>query len=415
MTTSPTVSSTQQIPATAVGLQLHGNVKSVAKLWAFALAWNLFITGFYFLSHRDPAHSPPFWPFAPFFCLGGVVVLLAIYVTISRRRFGPSTFELQSAAAVPGGLITGMVRIPKPMIVRVGVHLRLACVRGDIVTFADNDTQVQENVVLWEEHRMLDRFAPGAEVSEIPVYFRIPRDAKLSDQTQSAGRIFWRLDVKAKTSGINYFASFVVPVVVGQVPQNLATISDPAASMQSPQPARRQAMDQHIHFTPLAGGGCQCELTAARGKLPAFIFAILGIFFLAVGVILFVSRAHGPDFLGTAFGAIGIIYAIISILPGAFCIGLAAWILLEQATIVIRRGSLSVHTKVLMINRQHQLRAADVQDITMKIEGQVNDHPLYSIEAIRPKDKPLRLCGLIREKGDAQWLAEEFKKSLFQK
>ena len=68
--------------------------------------------------------------------------------------------------------------------------------------------------MLWEDqqtvmHELLD---DQAEISAIPVVFQIPADCRPSDDRDASDKTLWRLITSAKVPGIDYSATFEVPV-----------------------------------------------------------------------------------------------------------------------------------------------------------------------------------------------------------
>ncbi len=216
-----------------------------AGVWGFAIVWNCFVGFIYFCIH-DLAKPPLGW----FFCLfGGVGVFMlstAVYMTITRLRYGRPVFEIQRLAAVPGGVVTGAIRLPRPFVYHSAIHLRLACVRGVVQKLAAGRA-VQEESVLWEGRCVLDRYSPGITVEKIPVFFRLPPSAIPSDIVRTAqpvwwkpearpkAGVLWKLDAKANAGSLPFFSSFVVPVLAGRPSEAFENLPDPTSSLRSPQ------------------------------------------------------------------------------------------------------------------------------------------------------------------------------------
>ncbi len=398
-------SSPQQIRAFALGMKISGNLSSTAGIWAFTIVMNIAAGGFCYLMalERKP---PSLWVFCVFIAMGLLPLALATYVTISRFRYGWPVLEFQTFASVPGGVLTGTIRIPKPLVYREGIHLSLACMRGVVRRGLGNDP-VEMLSVLWEDRCILDRFSPDATVGQIPVFFKIPSRAKPSEDVQAGSRILWRLDVKAKTAGVPCFMSFIVPVLAGPLSPEARNLPDVTAALRSPpQPARQAPADRRIQLRVLADGGCQCEFAAGRNVGMAMLWMVIGAGFAGVGTI--------PFF--TSDGAIGLAFGTIAVAVGASIgLGLGVYGLLACATITVRPGSLVIERGVAMFMRRRQMSSGDISDITVRIGGQLNDQPYYEVIAARSTGEPLTLTTLMKDKADAELLAAAFKKSLLGK
>jgi hypothetical protein len=183
-------------------------------MWIFGFFWIVFTSLAIWGVRQVPSRNlPPLWFFGIFYSFGLVMLLIAGYVTMSRVRYGRSVLELQTLGCTPGGVMTGAIRIPRPLIYRDSIHLRLACIRSAVQRTLAWNHGVQEEDVLWEDQCTMDRFSSGARVGQVLVSFRIPPAALPCCEPKGGQQILWRLEVKAKTAGLPYVASFLVPVL----------------------------------------------------------------------------------------------------------------------------------------------------------------------------------------------------------
>jgi len=353
---------------------------------------------FLFLSREQHGSKkpPPLWGAlwgAAIFGIGGLLLLwLAIYTSIRLAKYGRSIFESPWLPATCGGILTGTVRIPRPFLYREPIHLRLACVK----VFGTRRDSHED--LLWEDFCTLDRFSPGTAVSEIPVYFKIPGDA----QPTGTGGIFWRLQAKAKTAGVHYSAMFVVPVTSGEAPAELLAMPDPTLALRSPEPARRQPLDRHLHFNPLPGGGGQFELLPGRNLGMSSSSILFGAVFIGIGTTIMQLAARD----------VPIWFPLIFIAAGALMALGGLWLLFLKTTINVRHGVITIENTLASMNRQKEIRAADISDISSKFQGQSMNRPFYSIAATRLNGGNVKICGTIHDKGDADWLTAEMKREL---
>ena len=157
----------------------------------------------------------------------------AVYAVLRWRKFGQSIFQMASVPGVVGGQLAGVIRTSAKIRPEDGFHLLLRCVRR-VTTGAGKSRHTTETVA-WEDeriamHELLDDLA---EQSAIPVAFDIPYDCQPSDERNADDQIVWRLTAAAEVPGIDYTATFEVPIFK-------TADSDPHFSPQ------RGAMDQYV-------------------------------------------------------------------------------------------------------------------------------------------------------------------------
>ena len=196
---------------------------------------------------------------------------------------------------------------------------------------------------------ILDRYSDLQVISEIPVYFRIPDGAMTRDFNLMGGIISWRLDIKAKAAGINYNASFQLPVFKARFQMGISSCHQ--GTFRSTQAVQRQPKDQRIHMSPLAGGGCECEIPAMRNPAAAVFLILFGGIFAGIGYALGV---FGELVFGIIFSLIG--FAILFWPCARF---------LESVTITVHRGLLTIERRFPLWHRQLQFQASDITDFNI--------------------------------------------------
>jgi hypothetical protein len=387
----PNPSHTKQIHDVSAG--------AAGCFWVIAVGWIISATVqmMRHFSAQTPQNPSSIWYYAGFISLDLLAISFAIYLTLSARKFGESIFEVNTFFAAPGGVVTGTIRITKPFAYQDGINLHLTCTRWE------SSGKTSSHNTVWESICTLDRFPAQSVISEIPVYFKIPSDAQPTGSTSGWGGdhgIRWRLEAKARATGINYDAGFDLPVRELPAGQELGDLPpDSTSAFQSPPGTKRQMLERHTHLTPLPGGGCQCEIPARHNLGMAIFLLIVGAGFITIG--FFADQFPLRIIAKYLLPAAGIV---------AIIIGLR--LLLLKVTITVRHGSLSIQKSIAIFSSQQQILASEILDITPKIQMQPLSQPLYSIVATRSGAKPLKLCGLIRDKRDADWLAADFKKGL---
>jgi hypothetical protein len=363
-------------------------------LWVFGIvliAASLLIWG---AARHTAKHPPPVW-IAALFCLVGLLILwLAFYISRSFAKYGRSIFDSPSLPALCGGVFTGTVRVPRSFAYAEPINLRLTC------TERIGSGNESHDIVLWEDQCTLNRFLPGAGISEFPIYFKIPEDAK-----PSVGRVSWQLRVKAKTAGVHYGAFFAVPIARGDAPAEIDQTPDPTLAFRTPESARKQPMDRHIHFTPLPGGGGQIELMPGRNLGTGISLFLFGAAFIGVALVFAVfSRGSGPGLPPW--------FAAIFIGVGALVAFGGLRLLISRTSVTIRHGVITIDNSTPLTKRTKEIRAAEISDISAALQGQSGNRGIFSINATQTDGCKVKICGTIHDKCDADWIAAEIKREM---
>ena len=145
------------------------------------------------------------------FPMVGVLLIAAFFYQFLRgQKFGESEFELASVPGVVGGQLAGVVRIPRRIYAPEGFRLRLVCVEWLIHHRQKRDTRVDH--VVWQDERLvMDPIVEGNGTG-VPVLFAIPFDLPETSRPETEREFEWRLEVWANLPGIDYDATFEVPV-----------------------------------------------------------------------------------------------------------------------------------------------------------------------------------------------------------
>jgi hypothetical protein len=150
--------------------------------------------------------------------IGLTMIWWAVYCVRRWRKFGQSEFQMADVPGVIGGQLAGVIRTSAKIRPEDGFHLILRCVK-QITTGNGDDSKTSESV-LWENeqtemHELLD---DQLEQSAIPVVFQIPIDCLPSDSQDANDKTVWRLTASARVPGMDYAATFEVPVFLIQAP-----------------------------------------------------------------------------------------------------------------------------------------------------------------------------------------------------
>lgn len=230
----------------------------------------------------------------------------ALYLFLRWRKYGVSVFEMAEVPGVLGGSLGGVVMMRSPVRATDGFRLLLRSMhRWSSGTGKNRKTHTE---TLWEREQTLP--TPDSRFGQrmLPVLFTIPYDCQPTHKFNSNKEHYWELVVTGKSPGIDYKASFVVPVfktessspnVTGELehlPEDeQAVIGSGIAAIPG------------VRVLKTLSGGEQLEFTTpADALITAIVTLIVALGMLAVAAVLLVGAL---SWLFGAILAIGGLYA----------------------------------------------------------------------------------------------------------
>lgn len=136
--------------------------------------------------------------------LGGYFLFLGARARIRMRKFGTSTLTIKNARGVIGGTLSGTIQCSKEFQPKGPYRLSLACMERKVTE--DGERTSKKAVTVWSDQKSVDSAQAHASAG-IRVDFSIPKNLP-----PSTGWVYWTLKVSAPMPGVNYQASFTVPV-----------------------------------------------------------------------------------------------------------------------------------------------------------------------------------------------------------
>jgi len=265
------------------GASTHRAAVAAALLWNGYAGWLLWTLGRVLAPDRIPWHL---WSLAG---VGAVLALVAGYLLGRFRKFGISMFALSPAPGVIGGPVTGMIRIPAKVDAPEGFELRLQCFRR-YSTQSGGESSTRTDT-LWEDWRHAVTGYSYGDDTQVPVRFAIPFNQPETSQNGD-DRYFWRLTASASAPGIDYKASFDVPV------KKTHQSSEQYSDEQKPDASTRQERTSEalqrlsLRLEPHAEGGFELVFPAARAKGMLCYFSVFTLLWTGICYVLwFVAKA----------------------------------------------------------------------------------------------------------------------------
>lgn len=171
----------------------------------FVVVWNLISVPVGWAAWRGEI-PVLFWAFP---IVGLALAIGALLAVLRWWKYGRSVFEMASVPGVIGGSLAGVVRTSVKIVPERGFCLRLSCIRA---VRRDNSRSSSRSIV-WQDEQLIGRdLLAAGEQSAIPVLFSIPFDCAPCDDRNWENMVHWELEVSAATPGMDYKASFSVPV-----------------------------------------------------------------------------------------------------------------------------------------------------------------------------------------------------------
>jgi hypothetical protein len=140
---------------------------------------------------------------------------------------------------------------------------------------------------------------------------------------------------------------------------------------------QRQPLGPHVRFLPVEGGGARVELLPARNRLAGLFASVLALSFAGFGVAL---QVFTPDKAADAAAKAWFSAAACGIGVMTLLVGLR--LLLLKTTVTVGDGKILIENSVGVASRRREIQSADILDITVKLQGSVQNTLIYSINAV---------------------------------
>ncbi|HEV7765105.1 MAG TPA: hypothetical protein VGQ76_08900 [Thermoanaerobaculia bacterium] len=348
-------------------------------LWGFALLWCAMSTPVLFVIPRETSRGNTIAWLGVLFPLIGVGLLLAaLRLTLRTMRFKRSTLTLDATPVPIGGTLRGTVEVPHLLTSVSGIMIRLLALER-----VRRGKSTHETLVCHEERELAPSMVRrSAEGAIIPIEIPVPPDAPPSSKT-----IFWRLNVDADVPGIDYFATFDVPVQQSAftdfrphgAPEPLNAPLQPKCFVERQTPEGRE-----LHFR--------------RFNAPQRAFSSLMFLLAWLGAIGFMTFVGVPTVVPIILGliAIPILFSTLNLF-------------FETRTILLGHHDVTVSRRLLTSSRK-VIPYADIESTRAVITADASGaRPYYRVD-IYTKQGRVKAAKNIRSKREAEWVASRIRK-----
>jgi hypothetical protein len=373
--------------------------------WVFTLFWNLVSAPVAFVIPREIMDKGNklallglFFPVA-----GAGMLLWAVRSTLLWQKYGTSFFELSRVPGVIGGRLEGVLHAPFQPGVAQELRLTLTCV-NEIRSGSGRNRSTQEKI-LWREESVIPGASAGfgPQGARIPVSFTVPFDCPESDSSDTRSPIRWLLRAEASVPGVDYQASFEVPVF--RTPESSDTIapaSRPETGLGAGAGFSEASLSPGIRVGPAPEGGSEFYFGPLRNKMPAF--SLTAFTLVWAGAVVLQVRLRAPLLFPVVTGLFGVILALA-------CFDL--WF--GTSRMVVAESQIRLRTSLLGLRSTRVISCAEVSDIRLDIgmqSGGATGTPYYDLRLHLIGGRKLYAARYLRGKREAEWLAAQMKAAI---
>ncbi len=365
-------------------------------IWAFAGFWNLVAIPGGAMAVYGAMTSGDLLPLLGlvFPAVGLLLLWAALRASIRHRKYGTTELTLDAVPVPVGGTLDAAVRLP-PGLTGLELETRLTCLSR--VTTGSGKNRSTREEVRWEDRGRIALSGRGGD--EVRIRFPIPADAPGWDQ-EATPAVIWRLHLSADVPGVDYHASFEVPVVrtTARAPEtgeeartddeDLEPNGWSAESEVDPTAYRRPA-DSPITVETTRRG---TEIYFPPGRNRGALLVLSVITVVWVGMVGLMFTLGAGSFIVGLFGAVGLFLLL----------GLGRmryrWtrVLADRSALVLQRGPLGGRL---------EMRAGDVEEISVEGGIRTGSTAYYDIYA-KTADGGLHPLGSgVADRREAEWLA----------
>jgi hypothetical protein len=369
--------------------------------WIFAILWNLIsLPGAYVGVRAALYEAKPAGLVALLFPLAGVWLLArALHATARKRKYGISRLELSTIPGVIGHTLVGTVHAPMDLRPAEGFEVHLTCIRR-VTTRSGKNSSTSERILWQEEGRLvgeLSRDYSGMRTS-IPIRFQLPPDVEASTTTNPNDRVTWQLQLTASVSGVDYDATFEVPVFRTAASDQPSAIVDADSLTTSPASAYRPPANSPVTVTRNPRG---TEILFPAGRTPGPAIGMTVFLVIWWGALLVQIYLKAPLLFPIVTGLFGILIAVFA---------MELW--LKVSRVIVGKGTLTVASGYLAPGRERTLTAAEVADVIPAIGMQAGKTVYYDVVIRKKNGRKVTAGHSVRDKREAEWLAATIKQSL---
>ena len=305
------------------------------------------------------------------------------------RKFGDITFQMMSVPGVLGGRLCGTIRIPTVALLKKEMLVTLVCVQRLSSGTGKNRTTI--TTTLWKTEKKISpkEFLQQGRSTAIPVEFYIPCNQPVSKSNNPDKSITWSIHAKAAMPGIDFSASFEVPVF--KTPESDAAINTAvldqgrvvtAVDESDHETSCYEPMDETETGDALRHAGLKLKPTPSGGiaiispilRQPMRALSLLFSLLIGVGVFMAIQSVDVPLFFSIVLGVILLVILLLSL-----------DVLVGIHRVIVDKDGIQAQGGPFGRGTSHHLSFNALADIIKRSNSQVNQTKLYTV-ILRKRD-----------------------------
>jgi hypothetical protein len=224
------------------------------------------------------------------------------------------------------------------------------------------------------------------------VQFSIPFESQETNSADPNNLILWRLETHAAVPGVDYHSQFEVPVF--KTSASKSTVTEKRVDLPSGyQPSPESGITVGVGPT---GGR---ELIVRPKRAVGAILSILVFLTIWTGVVFLIAYVEAPLIFVVVFGAFDLLFLFL-LLQLSF----------GESRILLEANAVSITNSIAFFSTTVTIPASEIQSVKPSIGMQLGRSVFYSVLLTRQGRKESRIWVTLKEKYDAEWLAQEIQR-----
>ncbi|MCK5853166.1 hypothetical protein KAH27_09090 [bacterium] len=382
-------------PEWAIGKIKSSNKKSTYLALFFALFWNLIswpiVISFAPEIFKEKNYTFLFVFIFPLVGIGLIIWTVVLFIRLIK--YGESVFIMKSNPGVAGGALKGVIVTKVNVKSENGFKVELNCINRHYSGTGKNRTTAER--ILWQDEYLIKHevFEDDPSQSAIPVLFKIPFDAKETNEENPRDAIIWRLKISADVPGIDYKAFFEIPVFkTEESNENFEIDSSSLNKYMGTTTGDSLLKSSGIISEKLMNGGVKFIFpTAGKKAIPLFLFSLVW-----CGVVAFLWIMKSTPMM------VKIIFtAVLPILIYGFLDRL-----LYKSEVTVSNGSISITNGWMGFRSEHNLSPSDIEEIKLEDSTQSDKRIFSSINLITNSGKKITIARRINDRLHARHIID---------
>ena len=351
--------------------------------------------------------NPLLYGFWVFPLAGLLLIVRAGYTTRRWRKFGSSHLELTSLPGLIGGRLQCLLHLGTSITSTQGMRFRLDCIR-ESQSGGNRGTQTR---ILWQQDTIVahSSFMLGPHGTSVPFEATIPYECAPSDESDPSDRIIWQLSAHAALAGVDYRASFAVPVFKTALSSDQITLEiEELPRIEANRGMGSGLPGSKIRVGAYGLGGMEFYFGPARNPLAAGILSLVVVGLAALIPVLATRGTPSPVLVCVALMGALLTWGALALWLGATCVRV------EDGRIHVRRG-------LFGMGPTHSYTRDRIRDIRVhngtqwgnklyyNIKIEIEAPPKGPLHANRPRVRKMPAGGAIPERREAAALAQAMK------